>query len=154
MTASFRRLATVYLAGDDNAVTRLAIDAHTAWRVLHDDRRLDLDLRLVGPAALKSQLLSLLYRACQAGEVTEPEARTLLTRIAELRIRLLGDRVSRFTAFQLATEFGWEDTAVAEILAVAVLQADALVTSDPVLSTAAAGRIRIAGYEELFTDVA
>jgi predicted nucleic acid-binding protein len=43
-------------------------------------------------------------------------------------MRLLGDRVSRRTAWKIAREHGWETTYDAEYLAVAKLQADALVT--------------------------
>jgi hypothetical protein len=43
-------------------------------------------------------------------------------------MRLLGDRVSRRTACKITREHGWETTYDAEYLAVAKLQADALVT--------------------------
>ena len=41
-------------------------------------------------------------------------------------MRLLGDRVSRRTAWKIAQEQGWETTFDAEYLAVTKLQADAL----------------------------
>ena len=46
--------------------------------------------------------------------------------LTELKIRVLGDRVSRATSFKLANEQGWETTFDAEYLAVTLLQADAL----------------------------
>jgi hypothetical protein len=51
--------------------------------------------------------------------------------MTELKIRLLGDRVSRRTAWQLAMTHDWATIHAAEYLAVARLQADALVTEDP-----------------------
>jgi hypothetical protein len=45
-------------------------------------------------------------------------------------MRLLGDRVSRRTAWRIAREHGWETTFDAEYLAVTKLQADGLVTID------------------------
>ena len=48
-------------------------------------------------------------------------------------MRLLGDRVSRRTAWMIAREQGWETTFDAEYLAVTKLQADAFVTNDPAL---------------------
>jgi predicted nucleic acid-binding protein len=51
-------------------------------------------------------------------------------------MRLLRDRVSRRTAWKIAREQGWETTYDdAEYLAVAKLQADALVTVTPALAT-------------------
>jgi hypothetical protein len=68
-----------------------------------------------------------------------------------LRIRLLGDRVSRDSAFKLAARLGWEDTAPAEYLSVAVLQSDRLVTRDALLVAGAAGLIPVAPIEELYS---
>jgi len=66
-----------------------------------------------------------------------------------LTVRLLGDRVSRWTAFTIADRLGWPDTDLAEYLAVASLQADALVTENPVLVGGADGIIPIARHEDL-----
>ncbi|PJI93272.1 hypothetical protein [Luteimicrobium subarcticum] len=77
------------------------------------------------------------------------EGRRLLEGVASLRVRLLNDRVSRATAWTLATELGWHDTAPAEYLAVAVLQADALVADDPLLRAGATGRVALADEDLL-----
>jgi hypothetical protein len=64
-------------------------------------------------------------------------------------MRVLGDRMSRATAWRIAAELDWEDPAPAEYLAVTRLQADALVTTDPRL--VGAGVVPIAAYEALLT---
>ena len=64
-------------------------------------------------------------------------------------MRLLGDRVSRRTAWKIAQEQGWETTFDAEYLAVAKLQADALITIDPALATKAAHIVPLASVAVL-----
>ena len=63
-------------------------------------------------------------------------------------MRLLGDRVSRRTAWTLAREL---DVPIgdAEYLAVTRLQADALVTVDPDLARTASGVVELADVEDL-----
>src|SRR6201999_3744762 len=58
-------------------------------------------------------------------------------RMTEIKLRLLGDRVSRRTAWQIAREHDWDTLRDAEYLAVTRLQADALVTVDPALAALA-----------------
>lgn len=64
-------------------------------------------------------------------------------------MRLLGDRVSRRTAWKIAREHRWETTYDAEYLAVAVLQADALITINPELAAKASGIVHLAQIEAL-----
>jgi predicted nucleic acid-binding protein len=66
-------------------------------------------------------------------------------------MRLLGDRVSRRTAWQIARQHDWDTLRDAEYLAVARLQADALVTVDPRLAAAATDVVPVAPVEALFT---
>lgn len=110
--------------------TRYAIDAPVAVALIRAGAT---GHTLVGPAVLRSDALALLYR-----ELPDAEGRALLDGLAALRIRLLGDRVSRAVAWRLARELGWDDPRPAEYLAVARLQADLLVTSDPALLSGAA----------------
>lgn len=131
-------------------MTRYAIDAATALRIIDDDREVAPAHALVGPALLRSHALSSLYRDTRSGRMDERDARRRLDGIAALKIRLLGDRVSRATAFRLAAQLGWDDTPLAEYLAVATLQADALVTADSTLAAAAPGIVPLADYEDLF----
>lgn len=64
-------------------------------------------------------------------------------------MRLLGDRVSRGTAWKIAREHDWDTTYDAEYLAVTRLQADALVTIDPSLATRARDVVPLAPVEAL-----
>lgn len=72
-------------------------------------------------------------------------------RLTELKMRLLGDRVSRRTAWKIAREHGWETTYDAEYLAVAKLQADALVTVTAGLAAKATDVVPLAPLEALST---
>lgn len=133
----------------DSRHTRFAIDAVTARRIVGEDPTLGARRTLVGPAVLRSEVLSMLYREARSGLLDEKSARTQLTGLATLRIRLLGDRVSRATAWRIAQQLGWDDVGPAEYLAVASLQADVLVTSDAHLVASAKGLIPVVSYEEL-----
>ena len=98
----------------------------------------------VGPSVLRSHALSMLYRDVRDGRLDEKTGRDQLDGLAGLKIRLLGDRVSRSRAWKFAEQLGWDDTTAAEYLAVAVLQADALVTEDEQLIAGARGLVPLA----------
>ncbi|MCW2800339.1 MAG: hypothetical protein JWQ70_1811, partial [Aeromicrobium sp.] len=115
-------------------MTRYAIDALTAIRMAREEIVVPEGHQLVAPNLLRSQVLSILYREVHQGRLTEAEARVLLDRITTTRIRLLGDRVSRAVAWQIAEQLGWDDTTQAEYVAVARLQADVFITLDPDLA--------------------
>jgi predicted nucleic acid-binding protein len=125
-------------------VTRYGIDAPTLLHLV--DRGWDNPAQhaLVAPNLIRSQALALLFDAVRRGELTEQEALERHERITELRMRLLGDRVSRRTAWRIAREQGWETTYDAEYIAVTRLQADALVTVDPALAAKADGLVPLA----------
>ena len=129
--------------------TRCAIDAVTALRLVRDDVGLGARRPLVGPSVLRSHALSMLYRDVRDGVLDEKTARARLEGVAGLKIRLLGDRVSRATAWRIAHELDADDTAAAEYVAVAVLQADVLVAGDAGVVAAAGGRIPLAAYDDL-----
>ena len=134
-------------------MTRFAIDAPIALRLVREGADAAAAVttrhRLVGPAVLRSHALSLLYREVRSGALAEKRGRSELEGLAGLKIRLLGDRVSRATAWRIAAQLDADDTIMAEYLAVASLQADALVTDDPRLIDAAAGIVPVATYEDL-----
>ena len=132
-------------------MTRYAIDAGIALRLIREGSDADPGHQLVGPAVLRSHALAMIYRDVRDGTVAETEGREQLERIAALKMRLLGDRVSRATAWKIAAGLGWEDIGSAEYLAVASLKADALITDDEALAAAADGIVRVAPYEDLFT---
>ncbi len=69
--------------------------------------------------------------------------------ITQLKMRLLGDRVSRRTAWQIARERGWESLRDAEYLAVATLQSDAFATIDPDMIGKAQDLVRVTSVTEL-----
>lgn len=131
-------------------MTRFGIDAPTALRLIDDDRTIAADHSLVGPAMLRSDAMKILYREVREGRLDDRAGRQQLEALAALKIRLLGDRVSRATAWKIATQLGWVEPAPAEYLAVAQLQADVLVTADPALVAGAQDVIAIADYEDLF----
>ena len=131
-------------------MTRYVIDPAAAIEIARRPVPVAAEHSLVAPSLLRSQVLSILYRAVRAGELTPQEGRALLERVTELKIRLLGDRVSRGTAWRIAEELGWDDTADAEYLAVTRLQADALIALDPRLARLADGVVPAAEFEALF----
>jgi predicted nucleic acid-binding protein len=125
-------------------MTRYAIDAAALLRIVTDELVVHPDHRLVAPNAVRSRALTLLLRAAQRGELTDREAGRLHTRITEVKIRVLSDRMSRWTSYQIARDQGWETTEDAEYLAVTRLQADALVALDDELRKKAKGIVPLA----------
>jgi predicted nucleic acid-binding protein len=127
-------------------MTRVAIDARTAIRLVREHVVVPPGHQLVAPTLLRSQVLQLLYRDVRSGVLPEAEARELLDGVTALKIRLLGDRVSRAVAWRVAAQLDWEDTADAEYVAVAQLQADVLVTHDPDLARQLEGVVATAPF--------
>jgi predicted nucleic acid-binding protein len=128
-------------------MTRLAIDAPTCVALIRHHVVLSAGHQLVAPAVLRSDVLNLLFNEVREGHLNENEGRRDLEQFAELKIRLLGDRVSRATAWKIARDLGWPDPRPAEYLAVARLQADLLVTDDPHLVEGAAGITPVTGRD-------
>ena len=128
-------------------MTRFVIDAPAAVRIVREGIAVQHDL--VAPNVLRSQALAIIHASVRAGETSRADALLQLDGITTMRIRLLGDRVSRGTAFRLALEHDWSDTAHAEYIAVTRLQADALVALDSELAAAAEGIVPLATFEDL-----
>jgi predicted nucleic acid-binding protein len=133
-------------------MTRFAIDALTAIRLAREEITVPDGHHLVAPNLLRSQALSSLYRDVRRGMLSEREARTLLDRITTMRIRLLGDRVSRALAWRIAEQLDWDDTTNAEYVAVAKLQADVFVTLDADLARQVEGIVTTAPFEAFATS--
>lgn len=129
-------------------MTRFVIDAPTLLHLVRGGVRVDPSHQLVAPNGIRSQALQLLLDDVRDGRLTEREAMEQHERLTELRMRLLGDRVSRRTAWTLARELQLP-VGDAEYLAVTRLQADALVTVDPDLSRTAAGVVTVGDVEDL-----
>ncbi|MFC5501963.1 hypothetical protein ACFPJ4_06885 [Lysinimonas soli] len=133
-------------------MTRYAIDAPTAIRLVRDDVAVSAEHQLVAPKLLHSHALSQLYRDVRAGSLSREDARRMLDGITTMRIRLLADRVSRATAWRVAEQLGWDDTALAEYIAVAQLQADAFVTLDGQLASEVNGIVAVEPFEVLLRN--
>ena len=125
-------------------VARYVVDAPTLLHIVAEHLQVSPEHQLVAPNLVRSQALSLLLAAVRRGAITEEVALEQHERFTELKMRLLGDRVSRRTAWRIAQEQGWDATFDAEYLAVTKLQADALVTIDQALAAKAAGIVPVA----------
>jgi predicted nucleic acid-binding protein len=132
-------------------VARYVIDARTLLHLLDRELDIDPDHKLVAPNGIRSEALQLLLDDVIAGARTEKAALATHERVTELKMRLLGDRVSRGTAWKIAREQGWDTLREAEYLAVAKLQADALVTVDEDLAQKAVGIVPVAPLESLLS---
>lgn len=130
-------------------MTRYAIDAATLLHLVDRQLGVDPEHQLVAPSSIRSEAMQLLLRDVRAGQRTEREALDLHDRMTELKMRVLGDRVSRRTAWKLATEHGLDSLRAAEYVAIARLQADALVTEDPAILALAQSTVQIATVADL-----
>ena len=130
-------------------VARYAIDPRTLVRLVDLGAHLDPAVRLVAPHSIRAQALELLWGDVLRGARTDHEALLAHERATSVPIRLLGDRVSRRTAWRLAREHGWVTLGHAEYVAIALLQADALVTVDADLARMAEGIVPLAPWEAL-----
>lgn len=128
---------------------RYAIDAVTLLRLVDEDRTPAPDVQLVAPRSVLVDGLDLLLADVRDGRRDRDDALRAHTRMTESRIRLLGDRVSRRRAWDLALEHGWDGIRTAEYVAVAQLQADALVAGDADMRRAADGLVALAPAEVL-----
>ncbi|WP_084038114.1 hypothetical protein [Demequina sp. NBRC 110053] len=128
---------------------RYAIDAAVALEIAAGTLAVDPAHQLVGPGRLRSDAMGILFAAVREGGLDDGQARGQLEALASLKMRLLNDRVSRAVAWKIAVSREWSDLVVAEYLAVASLQADALVALDPALAAGAEGVVDLAPVEAL-----
>lgn len=132
-------------------MARYTIDAPTLLHLVGANLEYDPSHQLVAPNIIRSQALSLLFADVASGAMTDHEALEQHRKLTELKMRLLGDRVSRRTAWALAREHGWESTFDAEYIAVCKLQADAFVSIDPAMVAKAGLVVPIAELADLIT---
>ena len=130
-------------------MTRYVIGPDVALRLAHDEAVIADEHQVLAPTLLRSQLLTLLYRAVRRGEMTRKDAERRLDYVRGLQIRLLGDRVLQNVAWTLADQLGWPDTFDAEYVALTRLQADAFITLDAELAHAVKGLVTVAPIEAL-----
>jgi predicted nucleic acid-binding protein len=132
-------------------MARYVIDAPTLLHLVDGDLHIDPGHQLVAPNTIRSDALQLLLRDVRRGERTDRAALDIHERMTELKMRLLGDRVSRGVAWRIARQHDWDTLRDAEYLAITRLQADAVVTVDPALAAKAANVVPVAPLQALFT---
>ena len=133
-------------------MSRYVIDAPTLLRVVADEVLVSPRHQIVAPNRIRSEALSRLLDAVRHGDLSEDLALEHHERLTGLRMRLLGDRVSRLTAWKIARDQGWQTIYDAEYLAITKLQADALVTIDPALASKARDLVPLAPLEALTAE--
>jgi predicted nucleic acid-binding protein len=136
----------------DGAMARYVIDAPTLLHLLDSDLRVDPRHQLVAPNSIRSEAMQRLLDDVRQGKRTEKAALATHERVTELKMRLLGDRMSRGTAWRIAREHDWETLRDAEYLAVTRFQADALVTVDADLAAKATNVVAVAPLQALLAD--
>ena len=130
-------------------MTRFVVDAPTLLHLVTERVPVAPGHQLVAPQLLRSHALALLFAAVRRGELTEDEALDRHDAMTRVKVRLLGDRVSRRVAWQLAREHDLDSTADAEYLAITRLQADAFVTVDPAARARAEGVVPVGTVDRL-----
>ncbi len=130
-------------------MTRFVIDAPTLLHVVADEVPVSSGHQLVAPQVLRSQALELLFGAVRRGELTETDALAQHGAMTAVKIRLLGDRVSRQVAWTIARDHGLDSTTDAEYLAVTRLQADVFVSVDTAVRARAAGVVPVGTVDQL-----
>lgn len=133
-------------------MSRYVIDAPTLLYIVDQGVAPDARHQLVGPSRIRSEALELLLQEVIAGTRDERSALAAHDRMTQVKIRSLGDRVSRAVAWKFARRHGWNDLRDAEYLAVATLQADALITVDKEFALRAHGAVSVGEVSALFTS--
>ncbi len=132
-------------------MARYVIEPIVALTLAERNAKVPAHHRLFAPTLLRSQMLARLYEAVRHGETTRKEANARLDYLRALQVRLLGDRVLQRVAWDIADQLGWEDTFVAEYLALTKLQADALITCSEEVAAAARNVVPVATLEDLLS---
>lgn len=130
-------------------MTRFVVDCGVVLELAQEDFELPAGHELLAPTLLRSQTLSRLHEAVDAGELEPEVARERIARVNALPIRLLGDAVLRRRAWEVADQLGWAETYDAEYVALTLLQGDALVTHDSALARRVQGIVATATIDEL-----
>ena len=130
-------------------MARYVIDAPTLLHLVDAGIHIDPGHQLVAPNSIRLEALELLLRDVRAGKRDEAAALEAHERMTGIKMRVLGDRVSRRTAWQFARQHDWDTLRDAEYLAVTRLQADALVTVDPSLAATARDVVTVADFDDL-----
>jgi predicted nucleic acid-binding protein len=132
-------------------MARYVIDAPTLLHLVDAGLDVHPGHQLAAPNWIRSEALELLLRDVRAGKRTEAAALQAHEQMTGIKIRLLGDRVSRRTAWRIAREHDWNTLRNAEYLAITRLQADALITVDPDLAATARDVVAVVGIGDLLS---
>lgn len=130
-------------------MTRYVIDAQTLLHLVDMNLAIHPVHQLVAPNSIRSEALQLLLTDVRGGLRTDKAALETHERVTELKMRLLGDRVSRGMEWRIAVQHEWDFLRDAEYLAITKLQADALVTVDPSLAAKAENVVPVAPLQDL-----
>ena len=132
-------------------MTRFVVDCDTLLRIAAGETAVAAEHNLVAPTLVRSQALAALYESARRREISAAEGLERVTRINSLKVRFLGDKVLQRKAWKVADELGWETTYNAEFVALTLLQADVLITSDGDLARAASRLVKTATIDILRT---
>ena len=132
-------------------MARYVIDAPTLVHLVDAELEPLATHQLVAPNSIRSEAMNLLLHDVRSGARDERDALDAHTRATEIKMRLLGDRVSRTTAWRIARERDWDSLRDAEYLAITRLQADALVTVDKAFAKRAKGIVPMVPLDALFS---
>ena len=130
-------------------MSTFVIDAPVAIKLATDRATIPPQHSLTAPTLLRSQALAQIYESVHRGEIDERAGREILDAIRGLGIRFLGDRSLEDHAWRLASEMNWPDIHQIQYVALTQLQADALVTFDGKLATAARAFVRTASPADI-----
>lgn len=130
-------------------MARYVIDAFTLLHLADEEIEVHPNHQLLGPNSIRSEALGILLGDVVSFKREEEAALKTHARLTEIKMRLLGDRVSRVNAWKIARGQGWDHLRDAEYLAITRLQADALVTVDHGLASKAAMLVPVAPFEAL-----
>jgi len=128
---------------------KYVVDTSVMLQMLQEGIEVPSGHQLLAPTLIRSQVLDALYHAVHVGELPEKAGLGRLAKFSEMKIRFLGDKVLRRTAWTIAKELGWGSTHYAEYIALTQLQADALVTPDADLASAASEFVSTTTLESL-----
>jgi predicted nucleic acid-binding protein len=130
-------------------MTRFVIDAPTLLHLVAEGVAVAPGHQLVAPQGLRSHAVDLLYGAVRRGELAEEAALDQHEAMTGVKVRLLGDRVSRRVAWRIAREHSLDSTIDAEYLALTRLQADLFVSVDRAARARAEGIVPVGTVDQL-----
>lgn len=150
--AGERPRLTAAVARYSERMARYVIDAFTLLHLVDNDLCVEASHQLVAPNWIRSEALQLLLQDVRGGIRAEQAALAAHQKLTELKMRLLGDRVSRGTAWRIARDHDWDSLREAEYLAITRLQADAFVTVDERFAARAVEVVPVASVQALVAD--